>query len=105
MRARHIKFVVLILAVQCAFGAGIILSQSAALSWLGMAAGIGFLIIPFIGYIAALYDLPLLARFSPILRTACLTLFSTVATFAAGYAIYLFLWFIGIPMIFSLLGF
>ena len=62
-----------------------------AFDGLALAAAIAFWAVPFVGYIVAFYDLPLLAPFPPPLRMACLTIGSLVVTFASGFAVWMVL--------------
>lgn len=57
--------------------------------WISSTFAVAALLVPFIGYIAALYDIPLLARWPRILRVAVLTLLSLLVT-VGGYCILFF---------------
>lgn len=66
--------------------------------WLPAIFSISYWLVPFVGYIVALYQAPVFARWPPILRTAFLTVFSLAGSLVGGIVIFLCLPMIGIPI-------
>jgi hypothetical protein len=98
MNARTAKLIALVFAVQCVFLLATVLFNDSGFQWLPTTLGICFWLVPFAGYIVALYHAPIFARWSPILRTACVTLLSVAGSVVGGVAVFLCLPLIGIPI-------
>ena len=87
--ATHFKRRALIVAWQAAMVAGFLYFDSSPRRWLPSIFGVAALLVPFVCYIAAVYDAPLLAKWSRVVKASVLTLFSVVVTIC-GYCLLFF---------------
>ena len=86
MTAAHFKRLVLILIWQAAMVAGVLYFDSSPRRWIPGAFGVAALLLPFVGYIAAFDDAPLLTKWSRIVKASVLTL-ASVAVTIVGYGV------------------
>ncbi len=85
MRSTHFIRLALIVAWQVVMVACLIYFDSAkSHRWILDVVAVAALLVPFIGYIAAVYDAPIFARWPRILRAGVFTLCSFAFTFG-GY--------------------
>ena len=98
MDARSLKRAALTFIVQCALMLLVVVFDQSELRWLAGIFAVSFWLLPFVGYIVALYRAPMFSRWSPALRTACVTVVSLVVSVVSGFAIFLFVPLMGIPI-------
>jgi hypothetical protein len=98
MRIHRSILVLGVFALQCGLTCLTIMWQNTPLGTLAGIASAGSWILPFIGYIAALYGASFFARRSPALRAALLTFISLIATFVGSLAFLAAMMLFGIPL-------
>jgi hypothetical protein len=98
MDARSIKRAALVFLVQCALMFAVVVFDESELRWLPAIFAVCFWLLPFVCYIVALYRVPMFSRWSPVLRMACVTVISLVVSAVGGFAIFLSLPLMGIPI-------
>jgi hypothetical protein len=93
MRYSYLKRVLfcvpLILFWQAVMIAAILHFDSSPQRWIPACFAISALLLPFVSYIAVLYDAPLLMKFSRYLKAGVLTVVAFVATFVIYAALFI----------------
>jgi hypothetical protein len=89
MRSAHFKRLALIVVYQMLMVAAVLYFDSFSRRWIPGVFAIAALLLPFICYIAAVYDTPVFARWSGALKAGVLTLSSVIMTIG-GYCILFF---------------
>ena len=86
MRTTHYTRLILIVVWQLVMVAALLYSDSSPHRWIPSVFAISALLVPFISYIASVYDAPLFVKWSRVLKAAVLTLCSFVCTII-GYLV------------------
>jgi hypothetical protein len=90
MRAAHFIRLFLVVAWQAAMVACLIYFDSAkSHRWILDVVAVAALLLPFIGYIASVYDAPIFARWPRAIKAGVFTLGSFVLTFGGYLAFFL----------------
>jgi len=84
--ATHLIRLALIVVWQAVMVAAVLYFDSSPRRWLPSLFAVAALLVPFVCYIIVVYDLPVLAKWSRIVRASVLTLSSIVVTIA-GYTV------------------
>jgi hypothetical protein len=87
VRTKHLIRLVLTAIGQAVVVAGILVFNSYALDVLASVCAVAAMVLPFVGYIAAAYDAPLLAKWPRALKTSVLAILSIVVTLG-GYIVF-----------------
>ncbi len=86
VRFKYLKRLALVGFWQTLMVFGVLSFDSSPYRWVPSVFAVAALLVPFVGYIAAGYDAPVFARWSPILKMTILTLSSLLVT-VVGYTI------------------
>jgi hypothetical protein len=96
MKARQIKLAALAVVLQCILVLGVVLFHHSGSSRFASVTAVAFWGVPFVVYLAALYNAPFLSGEGPISRTILATFFSIAATLVSGFGIFFCLAFVGV---------
>jgi hypothetical protein len=98
MRPTHIKRALLVFALQVVVAAATVCFDRGGPEWMSFAGAAASFVIPYFGYIVALYDAPMFTDRSRVLKTAAATVVSIYATTAGAVIILLVFGVSGFPL-------